>query len=55
MWGRENGHFYYTTPPTFTDGLKSFKITREDVADKKAPVKKEPVKKTSETKTPEKK
>ena len=33
IWGRENGHFYYTKPPKFTDGLESYKITREDVED----------------------
>ena len=35
IWGRENGHFYYTKPPKFTDGLESYKITRSDVEGKK--------------------
>ena len=34
IWARENGHFYYTTPPKFTDGLESFKIKRSDVEGK---------------------
>ncbi len=39
VWGRENGHFYYGTPPIFTDGLESFKIKREEIE----PVVKKPV------------
>lgn len=40
IWGRENGHFYYTKPPKFTDGFASYQITREDVEGKKAAPKK---------------
>lgn len=38
VWARENGHFYYNTPPSFIDGLESYKITREDVEVKKKKV-----------------
>lgn len=31
MYGRENGHLYYTQPPQFGDGFETFKITRKDV------------------------
>jgi len=47
MWGRENGHFYYTTPPAFTDGLESYKITREDVEGKSTSKKETPKKEES--------
>lgn len=31
MYGRTNGHFYYSKPPTFIDEYKTHKITRSDV------------------------
>lgn len=31
IWGRGNGSFYYTKPPTFVDGHESHEIKRSDV------------------------